>query len=197
MPCQPLEAAVTEVDIDSELAAHLKSLYSAYRRTEDIDAKGLFFSPRCAQICRPQPSYAATSRDEIVQYLHDVANNKSDVVKASLDNTESEVKKKGYYTIRPLKKDEVDFGSDEMAGAAGFRSAQELKQKAEKDGWVGMRVDLWNDDGSDDQGKPKGLLVKVQYWWAKEGDGWLQILHHIMYMGPRDGTEGTGGGILE
>lgn len=47
-----------------------------------------------------------------------------------------------------------------------------------------MRVDLWDSD-------PKALLVKVQYWWRVEGGEWLQILHDILYIGPRDGTEGS------
>ena len=62
-----------------------------------------------------------------------------------------------------------------------------------------MRVDLWDEGGEED-----GLLVKVQYWWRFEeipeherGDeqamGWRQCLHDIMYLGPKDGTEGEDG----
>ena len=50
---------------------------------------------------------------------------------------------------------------------------------------------LWFDDGFE-----KDILVKVRYWWRKEGGEWLQILHDIMYMGPRDGTEGSDGELL-
>jgi hypothetical protein len=93
-------------------------------------------------------------------------------------------------TIRPLREDEFEFKSNEIVAPIGF-TCLGLKQKAEKEGWVGARVDLWFDVSHD-----RGALVKVKYWWRKEGDEWLQILHDIMYMGPRDGTEGTDGEIL-
>jgi hypothetical protein len=104
------------------------------------------------------------------------------------------------YTIRPLHTSEFDFGTDDITAPIGF-IVEELKQKAAQEGWVGMRVDLWNQD--EDR---KGLLVKVQYWWRLEeisGDGrvmdefasrgWRQCLHDIMYLGPKDGTEGEEG----
>ena len=157
--------------------ADLKKLYAAYRHTSDIDEKGQFFSPSCIQICRTQPAYAATNRETIVRYLHESA---SDAPKP-----------KGCYTIRPLRADEFEFSTDETVKAAGFETARQLKEKAESEGWVGMRVDLWSGD------IPEGMLVKVQYWWKKEAGTWMQILHDIMYLGPRDGTEGTEGEILE
>ena len=60
-----------------------------------------------------------------------------------------------------------------------------------------MRVDLWSDGSVDEHGKRESLLVKVNYWWKKKDGVWLQILHDIVYMGPRDGTEGLRGEILD
>jgi len=157
-------------------ADELKELYAAYRHTSDIDEKGQFFSPECIQICRPQPSFAATNRETIVRYLHEYASGPP--------------KPQGYYTIRPLRDDEFEFSTDEIVAAAGFETAHQLKQKAQTESWVGMRVDLWSDDNP-------GMLVKVQYWWRREAGTWMQILHDIMYLGPRDGTEGSEGEILE
>jgi hypothetical protein len=105
------------------------------------------------------------------------------------------------YTIRPLHTSEFEFGDNNAAAPIGF-TVDELKQKAVQEGWVGMRVDLWNQGENE-----KGLLVKVQHWWRLEeeisGDGramdesesrgWRQCLHDIMYLGPKDGTEGDEG----
>ncbi|KAH8803051.1 hypothetical protein F5884DRAFT_739051 [Xylogone sp. PMI_703] len=177
-----------------EVTHHLKQLYAAYRQTSDIDAKGNFFSPTCIQVCRPQPSYAAQNRETIVRYLHESASQGIDLASSNAD-TGNDQSKKNYYTIRPLREDEFEFGTDEQVKPAGFATASELKQKAEREGWVGMRVDLW--DVEIVEGKSKGTLVKVQYWWRKEGDDWIQILHDVVYLGPLDGTEGSQGEVLE
>lgn len=111
-----------------------------------------------------------------------------------------------YYTIRPLRDDEAEFGADDVVRPAGFASAAEAERLAQAQGWVGMRVDLWDDDGGPGGEKEEeagreggGIMVKVQYWWRREGDDgqWLQILHDIMYLGPRDGTEGSEGETIE
>lgn len=167
--------------------ATLNKLYAEYRHTVDINAKGEYFSPTCMQICRPQPSYAASDRATIVRYLFEAASQGKDLATS---------KGKGYYTIRPLRDAELEFGTDEQAKPAGFTAA-ELQQMARSHGWIGMRVDLWEDEGLDESGAKQGLLVKVQYWWAMEEGAWIQILHDIMYIGPRDGSEGTEGPILE
>lgn len=105
---------------------------------------------------------------------------------------------KSFYTIRPLTDGEKEFGNDESAIPAGFDSAPRIKLIAENERWVGMRVDLWDDEGTDSEGEALGILVKVQYWWKEVLSGeWLQILHDIMYLGSRDGTEGTQGQIVE
>jgi hypothetical protein len=164
----------------------------------DLDAKGSFFSPTCSQICRPRPSYAATNRDTIVRYLHEAAEGGTTLATSSQDDKDGKPRSKGFYTIRSLDDGEFEFGTDEVVQEAGFGSTAELKQKAEGEGWVGMRVDLWNDEGVDDDGARKGLLVKVQYWWRKEEGKWTQCFHDIMYLGARDGTEGTEGAeVLE
>lgn len=105
--------------------------------------------------------------------------------------------KKSYYSIRPLEINEFEFSTDAVVQPAGFSSAAEVKRIAKADGWVGLRVDLWDDEGVDELGNKKGILVKVQYWWREENDEWLQILHDIMYLGTRDGTEGSEDEVVE
>ncbi|KAL7934344.1 hypothetical protein V8C35DRAFT_40108 [Trichoderma chlorosporum] len=173
-----------------DIIDHLKHLYAAYRRTKDIKLKGNYFSPTCLQVCRPQPSYAARDRETIVGYLLATADKGASLATESSNNQS----KKGYYTIRPLRKDEFDFGTDEQVAPAGFTKASELMQKAEAEEWVGMRVDLWDVvEGKESE----GMLVKVHYWWRKEEHGWIQILHDILYIGPKDGTEGSEGEVPE
>ncbi|KAF1846557.1 uncharacterized protein K460DRAFT_367316 [Cucurbitaria berberidis CBS 394.84] len=197
-----------------DLVAHIKYCYQAYRHTADLDRKGLFFSPTCLQICRPTPSYAATTRDQIVQYLKDAQEGNVPVETPLSSATEildisetheqresrTKAKSRGVYTIRPLQPSEYEFSTDDVTAPVGLIPA-EIKHTAEQEKWIGMRVDLWNEGG--DEG---GLLVKVQYWWRLEeiadtervmddakGPGWRQCLHDIMYLGPKDGTEGHHG----
>lgn len=188
-----------------EIEQRIKSLYHSYRHTSHIDAKGLFFSPACLQICHPVPTYCATSRSQIVQYLKDAQQGKvplehnvgSDDLASSSENVKEE--STGHYTIRPLRESEYEFELEAATAAVGLTPA-ELRARAEAEGWIGMRVDLW------DEGSKAGLLVKVKYWWRLEaiadeggladdggGKGWRQCLHDIMYLGPRDGTEGEEG----
>lgn len=171
-----------------EITNQLKQLYSAYRHTNDINSKGNFFSSTCLQICRPRPSFAARDRETIVRYLHE-ASGQGPNTSSSTTEVINKQPKKSYYTIRPLREDELEFGTDDQVKPAGFAAADDIKQKARVEGWVGMRVDLWDEEGE--------LLVKVQYWWRKEEQGWIQICHDIMYLGPRDGTEGSQGELLE
>ncbi|EFQ27284.1 hypothetical protein CGRA01v4_04342 [Colletotrichum graminicola] len=178
--------------IDDGLIAHLKMIYRSYRHTSEIDAKGAFFSSSCYQICRPNPSFAASNRDTIVGYLHDYAPKPTSATEANNIPTQ-----KGFYTIRPLRDNEYEFGTDEQVAPAGFASVEEVRSQALREGWVGMRVDLWDDSAEGQVKQENSLLVKVQYWWRKENDVWIQIFHDIMYMGPRDGTEGLDGEILE
>jgi hypothetical protein len=144
-----------------ELEAHIKELYDTYFHTKDIDAKGGFYSPECRQICRPNPSFAATNSQQIVQYLHEYSPNK-----ASSDDPESQ----GSYSIRLVKAHEFEFGLDEHVTPAGFSSSHDLRDQAVNEGWIGMNVDMFNDSG---------FKVKVHYWWRREGEQWLQILHDI------------------
>lgn len=175
----------------------LKELYTKYRRAPSIEEKSTFFSVHCGQICDPYPSYGAQDRETIVRYLKESAIAESGIdvidraVKSSTETT------KGYYTIRPVTADEHDFGKDEGARSAGFDSAEAVQEKSRREEWMGMRVDLWSDNGTNVGGIEDGLLVKVRYWWKKEGDTWVQILHHIIYLGPRDGTEESQGEVLE
>ncbi|OAL54483.1 hypothetical protein IQ07DRAFT_583774 [Pyrenochaeta sp. DS3sAY3a] len=196
-----------------ELITHIKHLYHTYRHTSDIDRKGLFFSKTCLQICRPTPSYAATTRNEIVQYLKDaqkgrvpvessssVTDENPETLKDTIEKEATKTKGKDAYTIRPLKPSEFEFGKPEHTAPVGL-TVGELEELARREEWIGMRVDLWQERGQDNS-----LLVKVQYWWRREkvpedeqfegesdGFGWRQCLHDIMYLGPKDGTEGEEG----
>lgn len=184
--------------ISPEILLHIKQLYHDYRHTTDLERKGLFFSPQCLQICRPTPSYAATSREEIVQYLREAQNGNvplstdGDIIGA-LKGEDSP--RRSVYTIRPLQNIEVEFGTNVTTTPIG-KTVEELKDMAKLENWVGMRVDLWDEGAADE-----GLLVKVQYWWRLEQvcgseqvteihREWRQCLHDILYIGSRDGTEG-------
>jgi hypothetical protein len=200
--------------------ALIKKLYHNYRHTADSDQQGLFFSPTCIQLCRPIPSYAATTREQIVQYAKDAAKGNvpatSDKITTGIkeedtenvvisDNlTKKQKESRGTYTFRPLLPHEHKFGDESATSAINFTPSQ-LLQKSKDEGWVGMRVDIWDMDVEED-----GLLVKVQYWWREEavrpgeemegdvgGRGWRQCLHDIMYIGARDGTEGAEGEVLK
>ncbi|KAJ9143146.1 hypothetical protein NKR19_g6997 [Coniochaeta hoffmannii] len=166
--------------VDKAVIDYIKSRYIAYYHTADPDAKGHYYSRDCMQICRPMPSYAATDGASIVHLL------KEGIKQGASMNNKADGTESGC-TFRPLKRGEFEFASDEVVSAIGS-TPSDLKQKAEKEGWIGTRVDMWFP-----MGEGKEMLVKVQYWWRKEGDEWVQILHDIMYMGPRDGTEGTEG----
>lgn len=195
------------------IIAHLKQLYAEYLHTKDIDSKARFFSSHCRQICRTTPSFAARERSTIMRYLYETAGKDTKTIQnlmqqpcSSKDGTANLAKdavehpssqKRSYYTIRPLGGREMEFSSDDVVAPAGFSSAAEIRSQAEAENWIGMRVDLWDDEGMNRQGREQGILVKVQYWWRKEGAEWVHILHDIMYIGSRDGTEGSQGEILE
>lgn len=151
-----------------ELEAHIKELYDKYYQTKDIDTKGTFYSPSCRQICRSDPSFAATESAQIVQYLRDFSPKSSE---------QADIQ--GSYNIRLVKAHEFEFGTDEQVTPAGFATSHDLKNQAVNEGWIGMRVDMWDDSG---------MLVKVHYWWRKEGDEWVQILHDILTI-EKDGTK--------
>ncbi len=198
----------------ADAVAHIKHCYHVYRHTADIGRKGLFFSPTCMQICRPTPSYAATSRDGIVQYLRDAQQGKIPVdtpvsTSAGISDLSDghtmepeptkPTKSKSVYTIRALAPSEFEFGSDDIVAPIRLTTVQ-LKSKAVQEKWIGMRVNLW------EEGVEQGLLVKVQYWWRLEeilghkrirgelpGTGWRQCLHDIIFLGPKNGTENEDG----
>ncbi|KAH7121727.1 hypothetical protein B0J13DRAFT_567196 [Dactylonectria estremocensis] len=188
-------------DKSSGTFEHLRQLYAEYRRTNDLDEKGLFYSEQVHQICRSDPSYAARERATIVRYLREsgplVARILRDAGQLGADEAVGSNTKANYYTIRPLAAEEAhDFGTVEHITPAGYESVAELQGQAAAENWEGVKVDMWSDDGDG-----KGLMVKAKYWWRlenaeKDGGTWRQILHDILYLGVRDGTEGTDGGIL-
>ncbi|KAF2828967.1 hypothetical protein CC86DRAFT_345399 [Ophiobolus disseminans] len=188
----------------SPVEARIQKIYHSYRHTSKVDQKGLFFSPTCVQICRPIPDYAATTRGQIVQYLKDAQEGNVPVDSATAPPSETFIppKDSGVYTIRPLHPTEAtDFSLSTITSSIHLTPLQ-LLQKSRDEGWIGMRVDLWDEGAATND----SLLVKVQYWWRKEeiqvgeemegdenGEGWRQCLHDIMYLGPKDGTEGEEG----
>ncbi|KAH4197144.1 hypothetical protein HBI25_082820 [Parastagonospora nodorum] len=169
--------------------AHIKLLFHTYRSRPDPTYSGLFFSPTCMQICRPIPTFAATTREMIVWYQKDA----DDGVLSFGDDTTptkegSKEISKLLYSIHPIPPLSVTFGTQESCAAIN-KTPEQLATQAKEEGWVGMHVDLW--DKSEE-----GLLIKVQYWWREEhGDGgkvWRQCLHDILYLGLKDGSEGYG-----
>jgi hypothetical protein len=194
-----------------ETTLRLKNLYHAYRHTTELDRKSMYFSPTCMQICRPTPTYAATTRGQIVQYLRDAQQGKVPVNNSLGTQARPEVlndgiiqktshANKSVYTIRPLLPSEYEFGAEDNITPIHMTS-DALHRIVKDQQWVGMRVDLW-DEGPVDT----CLLVKVQYWWRleraedgkglegdTEGYGWRQCMHDIMYLGPREGTEHQSG----
>ncbi|RFN49030.1 hypothetical protein FIE12Z_6670 [Fusarium flagelliforme] len=170
---------------------HLSDLYREYRQTIDIPSKAIFFSPQCRQICRTNPSYAAKDRETIIKYLLEAGPVIEDIYRKEgwLDG-ENRGPPRSFYAVRPLNETEMsDFGTMEELQPAGFKSVEEVSKKAKDEKWEGLRVDMWTDDGD-----KRGILVKVQYWWRMEPLGskagtWKQILHDILYLGPRDGSE--------
>ncbi|KIH93778.1 hypothetical protein SPBR_04476 [Sporothrix brasiliensis 5110] len=187
-----------------EITNRLKKLYADYRNTADIDARGRFFAADCRQICRPKPTYAAQNRATIVRYLHESSG--LSINGASVTEEEASKKKKSFATIRPLRPEEFDFGNDELVQHAGFATVDDLKRHAEQRGWVGMHVDLWEEEEDGEKtadGLSQGTLIKVQYWWARDqskdaADGdWIQVFHDIMYIGPLDGTQGLDSELIK
>ncbi len=184
---------MSSVSSQSETTNSLRKLYKEYRDTADIKEKGLFLSPSCHQICRPIPSFAARNKDTILQKMHEAAASSG----LTLASSAAEGRGKKGCTIRPLRQDEFEFGTDDQVAPAGFASAEELSKKAQKERWVGMRVDMWNDEGVDLKGLRQGMLVKVRYWWREENGQWTQTLHDLLYIGQLDGTEGSEGDRID
>ncbi|UZP38543.1 hypothetical protein NXS19_006359 [Fusarium pseudograminearum] len=182
----------------SSVHEHLLGLYREYRQTQDIATKAIFFSPQCHQICRTDPSYAAKDSETIIKYLFEAGPVLEDIYrKAGWLQEQTHDPPRSFYSARPLNSTEMeDFGTIKELAPAGFESVEEVKNKSKGEKWEGLRVNMWTQDEND-----RGILVKVQYWWRMEPLGsedgtWKQILHDIMYLGPKDGTEKDGGGEI-
>lgn len=214
---------MASTDIQDVIYAKLKQVYHEYRHTKYIPAKGAFFSPKCMQICRPMPKYAALRRETILLYLVQSEGFKdmedyeqaqgassSSAIKTrssqdasgrdAEDTDEVKVKAlkgKGFYSIRSLKPVEASEILSEEFVAPLEMTPSRLEELKHREGWVGMRVELWDVNEEDDTGR----LIRVNYWWREENVGgekkWLQCLHDIISIGERDGTEGQEGDVLE
>ena len=167
-------------------STHLTALYRSYFNAPLPSDKATFYSTSCMQICRPDPSFAAKNADGIVAYLEAERTRskpKDDPFKGRQAEPELQVHcNRCSYTIRPLTSDEMEFGSDEVCLPAGF-TAEQMRVKAQREAWRGMRVDLVLGDGT-------GRVVEVRYWWRLEArdegkDEWKQCLHDILYIGPQ------------
>ncbi|RXG42988.1 hypothetical protein VDGE_30622 [Verticillium dahliae] len=102
---------------DEVLAAVLSKQYADYRHAPDIEARAAFISPHCRQICRPHPSYGASDRQAILEYLYEASGERP------YDKTTTPIQQilqsqagvppgaKAYYTIRPLTQGELNFGN--------------------------------------------------------------------------------------
>ncbi|KAF4994626.1 hypothetical protein FGRMN_5671 [Fusarium graminum] len=153
------------------LHQQLSELYRQYRGTKTIESKADFFSPECHQICRTEPSYAAQDRDTIVRYLLESGEVLARIYKeAGWNDDESNgasLPPRSFYTMRPLTDAEAsDFGTIKVLEPAGLSSLEEVKARAKAEDWAGLRVNMWTQDG-----RSRGILVKVQYWWRKEPSG--------------------------
>jgi hypothetical protein len=172
---------------------HIKHLYHRYRNTPDISTQALFISPTCLQICRPIPTFSASSREQIIQYSKDAQSgtlsldNTSQAVEENVTATNdannqtendgaSNVKEQGdletskgaelaklVYAIRPLLPSDTPFSMSEATTLPIELTPSALKKRSKDEKWIGMRVYLWDDGPADDS-----LLVKVQYWWRWE-----------------------------
>ncbi|KAK7430692.1 hypothetical protein QQZ08_002736 [Neonectria magnoliae] len=181
------------------LFAHLCDLYAKYRQTQDLEQKGIFYTQDCHQICRPNPSYAAQDRSTIIRYIRESGPLVTGILREAghLDANQdiSSTTRISHYTVLPLTADEAqDFGTAEHVRPAGFSSVAEVQDRSKAEHWVGIKVDMWDDDGYD-----RGLLVRAKYWWKlnAEDEQWRQVLHDILYLGVRDGTEGKDGGVVK
>jgi hypothetical protein len=177
--------------------ALIKQLYHSYRHTSDIDRKGLFFSPTCMQICRPIPSYAATSRAGIVKYLKDAQVGDVPVADAAQpailpttmrEEDEKVVERKPLATAqKEIEKEEPPKDTDnEKPKSRDVYTIRPL-HAAEYEFSVNIitapvgltpaqllqksKDEAWIGMRVDlwtDGAPDEGLLVKVQYWWRKE-----------------------------
>lgn len=128
----------------------MKESYSVYDHIKDIDAKARFFSPECRQICRTTPSFSAMNRDTIMRYLHETSGKDTHTIQSMIiqpfdnssvqpsisDAQESGTNATSYYSIRALREDEMEFGTDEIVRHAGYASAAEITQTSEAQKWL-------------------------------------------------------------
>ncbi|KAK0613530.1 hypothetical protein B0T14DRAFT_414427, partial [Immersiella caudata] len=168
------------------IVAHIQSLFQSYHQTASIPDRARFYSPQCMQTCRPQSSYSARDSETIVRYLHEADTNNMNFNPGSGSEPTSTLESKGGeepgFTFRGITDEEFDFGGDEITKWVGLTEL-EMKEKALMEEWVGTRVDLRFpvvDSGNGEEGM---MVVKVRYWWRREGEKWVQILHDILDMG--------------
>lgn len=149
------EASSTPEGVTETLKSEYQ-LYLAARERNDDAAVEAFMSPSCWQISRQNPAWNLSNRSEIMRILASMR--KADDV--------TDEREKGTVEMRALTLEERDTLPDTE------------KEKALREGWEGLRVDLVDPD----------RVVKVNYYWRKEEGRWVQCLHDLLWVGPRDGS---------
>ena len=146
------------------ITAYLESEYKKYLAAQDRgDVAGVeaFMSPSCWQISRQDPAWNLKDRADIMRILTSMGLGSG-----------SNGRKPGTVDIRAL--------TPEEKGTV----PQTDKEKAALEGWEGLHVVLEDAD-------PDGLLVKVNYYWRQEDGIWVQCLHDLLWVGPKNAGSGN------
>ncbi|MCJ1388895.1 hypothetical protein MMC18_001746 [Xylographa bjoerkii] len=159
--------SATKEDITSTLQSEYLAYLAAQDR-RDVSAVEACMSPSCWQLARQDPSWNLGSRAEIMQILTNLG--------TFTASTEERVR--GKVDMRALTLEERET------------LPETERERAEREGWEGLRVVLEDAD-------PKGRRVVVNYYWRGEGGWWVQCLHDLLWVGPREeGGEDVGEAVF-
>ncbi|KAI9166525.1 monocarboxylate permease-like protein [Paramyrothecium foliicola] len=170
----------------------LMELYHAYCWSEDFKTTISFISSDFMQICHPFPQFAGHGSMRMIALFREVMNGKTCVEAINLAIAERSKTTKYFYTVRPLDPREHEFGREpSVVLPAGFEHTGELRRKAIEEGWRGLRVDTWFHDTA--SSLRSNLSMRMRYWWRLERGRPKIIMRQYLYIGRRDGNEGTEG----
>jgi hypothetical protein len=139
----------------------LKSEYLSYLAAQDRKddtAVEAFMSPSCWQLARQNPAWNLQNRDAITSIL------------ISMRSLESGSRNPGRGKV------EMRALSEEERGTL----PEATRKQALEEGWKGLYVVL-------EDAKSDGRIVKVRYWFRIEEGRWVQCLHDLLWVGPKDG----------